>query len=69
MECIKLNQEGEKFEDRLSNIIIDFNIKIEKAFEKEDAELDNHNIEQIADAVKESWYTTLLQEYEWNLEY
>ena len=57
------------FEDRLSDIIINFNIKIEKAFEKEGADLDNHNIEQIVDAVKQSWYTTLLQEHEWNLQY
>jgi len=57
------------FEYKLTNIILNFNGKIEKAFEEEDADLDNHNIDQIADAVKESWYTTLLQEYEWNLKY
>ena len=59
----------DKFEDRLSDIILNFNGKIEAAFEKEGADLDNHNIEQIADAVKQSWYTTLLQEHEWDLQY
>ena len=57
------------FEYKLTKIILNFNGKIQKAFDEEDADLDNYNIDQIADAVKESWYTTLLQEYDWNLKY
>lgn len=66
---IKEYTEKTDFEYKLEQIIIKFAIKIERAFEKEDAILNNYNIDQIADAVKESWYTTLLQEYEWDLKY